>query len=147
MGLQVDILNRQHIRIALLNLSGCRSFDDIIASNGVLQWSERVGLSVRRGHSLSRKKDPFHTRSRVETSNLQFSGVDTLSSKAHTIESFINPKAHKSLSKCKVDMLKVRYEGENGINDKSRDASSPLPWAHKTRVPTLNIPSDLHEVA
>ena len=99
-----------------------------------------MGLPVRRGHLLSCEKDPFHTRSRDEASNLQLSGVDT-------IEGFINPKALNSLSKCEVDMLKVTYEGENGINDKSRDASSPLPWAHKTRVPTLNIPSDLHEVA
>ena len=40
--------------------------------------------------------------------------VDKLSSKTQAIDHLLtNPKAHDSLSKCKVAMLKVRYEGGN----------------------------------
>ena len=147
MGLQVDMLNRQHIRIVLLNLSGCRSFDDAIASNGGLWRSDRVGLPVRRGHSLSRGNDPFQTRSRVATSNLQFWRVDELPFKAHTIESFANPKALNSLSKCKVDVLLVRYQWENGINEKPRDASSAWLGPTKREFQLSTFLSDLREVA
>ena len=51
----------------------------------------------------------LYTRARVESLNLIL-GFDKHSSLAQNIESFTDIKALNSLSKCKVAMLKVRYE-------------------------------------
>jgi hypothetical protein len=63
-------------------------------------------------------------------------GVDKLSPKAQTTMSFTILQALNNLSKCKVTMLTVRYQGGNdtkqrSIHDKPKNAcmlQSPLVW-------------------
>ena len=58
----------------------------------------------------------FFTRVQVESSNSQFFWVDKLSFNAQTTESFTNSQVFNSLSKCKVAMLKARYQRGMTLN-------------------------------
>jgi len=116
-----------------------------------------ISLSNMRRERISSKvqleagnKGPLHTRTQVESSNLQnrslILGFDNHSSKAQTSESSTNLQALNSLRIVKWPCSKWDIQGGMILNKEALTThgmlESPLAWVHphKMRARSLNIP-------
>ena len=96
-----------------------------------------IGLLIEQNADFHRKMSrSLCTRGQVAIFRSLVLGGDKLSSKAQTTMSLTILQALNNLSKCKVTMLTVRYQGGNdtkqrSIHDKSKNVctlESPLTW-------------------
>jgi hypothetical protein len=106
----------------------------------MIWWLENVERHLRLSKQMQLLRwGPVYIGAQVEISNLRFLGVsyfqfDKLSSKAYTTESL------SGLDKCRMAMLKVRYQGAHVNIERNKPKNAWELKKHKLRAWTLHIP-------